>query len=76
MIALYVYIFDKFGILTDEICGCFTNCLNWSFEILFSIELALARSAKLYTNKYRYIYITSEYDNSVIGPISKSLSVI
>ena len=25
-ISLYVYVFDKFGMLTDVICGCLTIC--------------------------------------------------
>ena len=75
-ITLYVYVFAKFRLPTDVICGRFSICWNWSFEILFSIELALARSEMTYTKKYTHTYITPKYDNSMIGPISKLLSSI
>ena len=75
-IILYVYVFDKFGIPMDTICGCFSISWNWSFEILFSMDVALTKSAMIYTKKYTFTYITQKYDPTMIGPISKRISHI
>jgi len=40
------------------------------------MELALTRSANIYTNKYTYTYITPKSDNSMIGRISVLFSSI
>ena len=44
--------------------------------MLFSTDLALTRSAKLYSKKYAYAYMIPKYDNFMIGLISKRITYI
>ena len=37
------------------------------------MELALARSARIYTKEYVKAYETPNYDNTMIGPISRRI---
>jgi len=40
------------------------------------MDVALTKSAMIYTKKYTFTYITQKYDPTMIGPISKRISHI